>query len=160
MNQLLDHIYSWSHLIHSAGKDPKKAGARLWEGAAGLCCPGTSFPGTESAVPSTSGSLAWWQCPACGLELEASAALCLTGGSILHHQLHCIHLILLPSRAPLGQRPVKPEIFFLVLWWKWMLKCQKCPWSKNHGSWLSVAENLDYEYRRGRCQFLHWRTFK
>lgn len=157
----------WSHLLlitldsfnwrrPKKGKDQAVGG---W-GAAGLCCPGTSFPGTESAVPSASGSLAWWQCPACGLELEASAAPCLVVSSILHHLHHCTRLMLPPSHAPLWGRPGKPEILFLILQWRWMLKCQKCPWTKNHGSWLSVAEKLDYEHGWGKCQFLHWRTFK
>lgn len=155
----------WLHLLllpldSFNWRRPKKSGARLREGAAGLRFPGTSFLGPEFPVPSASGSLARWQCPACGRELEASAGPCPTGSSILHHQHHRLHLTLPSSRAPLGWRPREPELFFLILQWKWMLKCQKCAWTENNGSWLSVAEKLDYEHRWGKCQFLHWHTSK
>ena len=40
----------------------------------------------------------------------------------------------------LGGKPWKPVLLFLVVQWKWMLKCQKCPWAENHRSWLCGRE--------------------
>lgn len=82
-----------------------------------------TLPGTEFAVPSSSGSLAWWQCQMCGLELKASAASCPPGSSISQHCL--LHLVLLSSHYLLQGMPGKTELYFLILLWKWMFKCQE-----------------------------------
>lgn len=108
--QLYDRIYSWSQLIHVTGRNPE-VGARFWQGAAGLCFPGTSFPGIGFSVPSAWGSLAWWQCPECGLELEARASPYPTGSSILRHWHHRIHLVLPSSHAPPEEETLKAQAF-------------------------------------------------
>lgn len=67
----------WSHLLLSMLDSFKWKRPQRQESGCGMVQHGcASLPGTEFAVPSSWGSLAWWQCLICGLELEASAVSC------------------------------------------------------------------------------------
>lgn len=155
----------WSHLllitIDSCNwKKPRSQGpgfGRVQQGCAFLAHPSLaldfqSHPPEGPWHGDNAQSVAWsWRQEL--VRIPQAAPSSVTG--ITAYTLSCHQAMLLQRR-----RHWKPKLFFVILQWKKMLKCQKCPWTKNHWSWLSVADKLDYEHRWGKCQFLHWCTSK